>query len=330
MLLNSNASLFLLFYCHFFYYIYRVYSEVNSIFQTELNLLLRKHFSNQMAESDNLLKSARIGFIGFGNIVTPLVSGLLKVRYVRADQLMGSCMTETTAARIREKHGIKMTLDNSELVKECNIVFIAVKPHLVQPVLQAIPNWDASRHLVVSLAACVSLDTYSCLLSQHTHVIRLALNTGAGVLACSSAMAVTASVTQAESDLVQSLMNSVGTCLPVEEKHVDIVSSLSGCGMAYILLVAEALADGGQEAGLKKRIGLELAAQTLIATGKSILEYKDVHVSQLKDNVCSPGGITVKGLHSLEKNGVRNAFLDAVEIGVKTHTEYAHKFAVKK
>ena len=283
-----------------------------------------------MAESDNLLKSARIGFIGFGNIVVPLVSGLLKRNSVRADQLMGSCVTESTAARIREQHGIKMTLDNSELVKQCNIVFVAVKPHLVQPVLQAIHNWDASRHLVISLAACMSLDSYSCLLPQNTHVIRLALNTGSGVLACSSAIAVRANVTQAESDLVQSLMNSVGTCLPVEEKHVDIVSSLSGAGVAYMFLVAEALADGGLEAGLKKKIGLKFAAQTLIAAGKCILEYEDVHVSQMKDNVCSPGGITVRGLHSLEKNGVRNAFLDAVEIGVKTHTEFANKFAVKK
>ncbi|KAI6657712.1 Pyrroline-5-carboxylate reductase 3-like [Oopsacas minuta] len=284
-----------------------------------------------MAEQVSLLpKHTRIGFIGYGNIVVPLVSGWLRTKSVRPDQIMGSCLTESTAARIRDKHGIEMTLKTNDLVEACNIVFVAVKPHLVQSVVESIPNWNASRHLVVSLAACVTLSSYSYILPEGTRVIRLALNTGSGVLACASAMAVGVNVLPIESSLIQGLMNSVGTCLPVEEKHIDTVSSVCGCGIAYMFLVAEALADGGLEAGLKKDVVIKLAAQTLIAAGKNILEYQDTHVSKLKDNVCSPGGITIKGLHSLERNGVRNAFLDAVEIGVKTHAEYAHKFEVKK
>ena len=283
-----------------------------------------------MAESKLLADGIKIGFIGFGNIVVPLVSGWLRSESVRPDQITGSCLTEQTAQRIGDKFGIKMLLSNSELVEACDVVFVAVKPHLVEPVLRAIPNWSPSRHLVVSLSACITLASYQHILPEGTHVIRLALNTSSGVLACASAMAQSVNVTAEESSLVQGLMTSVGTCLPVDERHIDTVSSMCGCGVAYLLLVAEALADGGLEAGLKKGVGIKLAAQTLIGAGLSILESGDTHVSQLRDNVCSPGGITVRGLHSLERNGVRNGFLDAVEVGVTAHAEFAKKFAVKK
>ena len=283
-----------------------------------------------MAESNILPEATKIGFIGFGNIVVPLVSGWLRSKSVRPDQIIGSCLSEQTAERIRGKFGIKMLLSNSELVEACDVVFVAVKPHLVQPVLQAIQNWNPSRHLVVSLSACITIASYQCILPEGARVVRLALNTSSGVLACASAMALSANVTAEESSLVQGLMGSVGTCLSVEEKHIDTVSSMCGCGVAYLLLVAEALADGGLEAGLKKGVGIKLAAQTLIGAGLSILECGDTHVSQLRDNVCSPGGITIRGLHSLEKNGVRNAFLDAVELGVNTHAEFAKKFVVNK
>ena len=283
-----------------------------------------------MTESKLVPDRIKIGFIGFGNIVVPLVSGWLRSGSVCPNQIIGSCLTEQTAQRIRDKFEIKMLLSNSELVEACDVVFVAVKPHLVESVLQAIPNWNPCRHLVVSLSACISLASYQQILPQGIHVVRFALNTSSGVLACASAMAQSVNVTAEESDLLQGLMNSVGTCLLVEEKHIDTVSSMCGCGVAYLLLVAEALADGGLEAGLKKEVGIKLAAQTLIGAGLSILESGDKHVSQLRDNVCSPGGITIRGLHSLERNGVRNAFLDAVEVGVNTHAAFAQKFSVKK
>ena len=286
-----------------------------------------------MAEStpDSLLPGdSKIGFIGFGNIVVPLVTGWLSAKSVRPDQLMGSCLSEGTASRMRDKFGIKMTLNNSELVGSCKIVFVAVKPHLVRQVLGDVKNWDPSRQLVVSLAACITLSSFRSILPEGMHVIRFALNTSSGVSACASAMARGESVTQSEAELVQALMRSVGTCLPVEERHIDTVSSMCGCGVAYLLLVAEGLADGGLAAGLKKEVGMKLVAQTLIGAGKSILESEGTHAAQLRDNVCSPGGITIRGLQSLEKNGVRSAFFEAVELGVKVHAYLEEKFSQSK
>ena len=117
----------------------------------------------------------------------------------------------------------------------------------------------------------------------------------------------------------EALFASVGRVIIVSEKEIDAVTAVSGCGPAYMAIVLEALADGGVKMGLSRQVALELAAQTMIGTGRMILNGE--HPAVLKDRVCSPGGSTISGVHVLENGGLRGVLLSAVEAAAKRSGE---------
>jgi len=112
--------------------------------------------------------------------------------------------------------------------------------------------------------------------------------------------------------VLEQMLSAVGICVEVEEKLMDAVTGLSGSGPAYVYLAIEALSDGGVKMGLPREVATRLAAQTVLGAAKMVLETRK-HPSELKDEVTTPGGTTIEGLHALEKAGTRKAFIDAVE-----------------
>jgi pyrroline-5-carboxylate reductase len=98
----------------------------------------------------------------------------------------------------------------------------------------------------------------------------------------------------------------------VDEKLMDAVTALSGSGPAFVAVFLEALADGGVKMGLSRALALEMAAQTLLGTAR-LCQEQNLHPTLLKDQVASPGGTTIAGLHALEVGGFRGVVMDAIE-----------------
>ena len=117
-------------------------------------------------------------------------------------------------------------------------------------------------------------------------------------------------------------IKGVGIAYLLPESLIDPLTSVSGCGPAYAYLFIEALADGGVEMGLSRDMALKLAAQTLVGSGRMVLETGS-HPGVLKDNVCSPGGATIAGVRTLEEKGLRGTVIDAVIAGVTRMKEVA-------
>ena len=207
-----------------------------------------------------------------------------------------------------------MTERNSEVVAASDVVVIAVKPDQVVGLLGELSaDWNTGRHLVVSIAAGVTLARMEAAGPAGLRVIRVMPNTPALVGASASAFAVGSSATRVDAQTVQQFLGSVGIALEVKEKLLDAVTGVSGSGPAYGFLMIEALADGGVAAGLPRDIAQRLAAQTLLGAAKMVLETGQ-HPGALKDAVCSPGGTTIEAIHALEKGGVRAALIGAVRV----------------
>ena len=98
----------------------------------------------------------------------------------------------------------------------------------------------------------------------------------------------------------------------VEETQMDAVTGLSGSGPAYVYTIIEALSDGGVRVGLPRDVALKLAAQTVMGAARMVLESGQ-HPAVLRDQVTSPGGTTIAGLHALEAKGLRDALMSAVQ-----------------
>ena len=123
--------------------------------------------------------------------------------------------------------------------------------------------------------------------------------------------AVNSKVTPEQIDIFVRDMSAAGILDRLNENLIDAASALSGCGPAFVCMFIEALADGGVMTGLTRQQAQSFAVDTLIGTAE-LIKQSGKHPGQLKDEVCSPGGSTIAGVVSLEKNGLRNAAVQCV------------------
>lgn len=244
-------------------------------------------------------------------MATALARGFARAGLVKADQMIGSDLAEPARAAFGKEIGAVTTAYNPDVLKFAQVLVLAVKPDQVPGVLKEIRNRFTEKHLLVSIAAGVTLSRLEEELEPGARVIRVMPNTPALVGSSASAYAVGRSATAEDALLVQKLFSAVGVALQVKESLLDAVTGLSGSGPAYAYLLIEALSDGGVAAGLPRDVATRLAAQTLAGAAKMVLETGQ-HPGSLKDMVTSPGGTTIEGLHELEKAGVRGAMMNAV------------------
>lgn len=252
-----------------------------------------------------------VGFLGAGKMATALARGFLRAGLVATENLRASDVSAAARAAFTEQTGGRAVADNAALSAQARVLVVAVKPAQVPAVLAQIAPQLTPEHLVVSIAAGVTLARLEAALPPGTHVVRVMPNTPALVGAGATAFARGRAATQADADLVQQFFAAVGLAFEVPEALLDAVTGLSGSGPAYAFLVIEALSDGGVAAGLPRELATRLAAQTLLGAARLVLETGQ-HPAALKDMVTSPGGTTIEGLHELEKAGVRGALINAV------------------
>lgn len=253
----------------------------------------------------------RIGFLGAGKMASALAAGLVKASVSTSASLIASDIYEETRAGFAKSVGCKVTASNAEVVDASDILILAVKPDQVVGVLSEISSRVTERHLIISIAAGVTLNKLAAPLSDTARLIRVMPNTPALVGASASAFALGKAAKQDDAALAQRIFSAVGVAFQVKESLLDAVTGLSGSGPAYAYLMIEALSDGGVAAGLPRDVATKLAAQTLLGAAKMVLETGQ-HPGALKDMVTSPGGTTIEGLHELEKANLRGALMSAV------------------
>uniref|UniRef100_A0A8C4N4D3 Pyrroline-5-carboxylate reductase 3 n=1 Tax=Eptatretus burgeri TaxID=7764 RepID=A0A8C4N4D3_EPTBU len=211
-----------------------------------------------------------------------------------------------------EVAGAHVTKRNIDVVERCKVVFIATKPAVVQSVLQEISQHVTADHLIVSVAAGIKISSLEKDLLHQPRVIRMMPNTACSVQKGATVFSLGMWCKQGDALLLQKLLTPCGFVAEVPESCIDVHTGMSGSGVAYGLVFAEALADGAVKMGMTRDLANKIAAQTLIGAGMMLLESGQ-HVGLLKDNVVSPGGTTSHGLHQLEKGCFRATVINAVE-----------------
>lgn len=256
-------------------------------------------------------ESMTIGFIGAGRMAQAMSRGFISKGVVKPHKIMASDTVPQMLDCIKEQ-GVRISRSNLEIVENSDLIIIAVKPHVVSPILQEVSSKVTREKLFLSIAAGVTLETLEKNLPSQTRVIRAMPNTPALVQMGATVIAPGSSVLQGDRELIQGLFRTIGICEVGTEEQLDAVTGLSGSGPAYGFLAIESLADGGVKMGLPRDLAQKLAAQTLLGAAKMVLE-SGKHPGQLKDEVCSPGGTTIAAIHKLEETGFRSSLITAVE-----------------
>lgn len=253
----------------------------------------------------------KIGVIGAGKIGSAIARGILRARLAAKENVMASDVSDALRQAIAKDLDIKVTADNGELCNFADIVILAVKPQIVDPVAREIAKKLGKAKLLISVAAGVPLGRIETHLEPGARVVRVMPNIPCVVGAGAAGYAGGAHATAADLEKAGVIFNSFGVGMLVEEKYLDAVTGLSGSGPAYVFLFMEALADGGVQVGLSREVALKLAMQTVYGAARMALE-SNKHLSELKDEVTSPGGTTIAGLYAMEQNGFRGTVMDAV------------------
>lgn len=263
----------------------------------------------------------RWGFIGAGKMASALIRGMIRNGQPPASISASDTLAASRAALVSET-GVHSFGTNAEVVERSEVIVLAVKPQVMAAVMAELRPHLTDRHLVVSIAAGVSLATLADGLGADRRIVRVMPNTPAIVGEGASGYCLGPRTIPGDERTVQDCLEAVGRAFCVPEALLDAVTGLSGSGPAYVCLMIEALSDGGVRAGLPRDLATTLAAQTLLGTAKLVLET-GMHPGFLKDQVTSPAGTTIAGLHALERGGLRAALIDAVQAATGRSAELA-------
>ena len=196
-------------------------------------------------------------------------------------------------------------------LKDAGLIILAVKPQVVDAAITAeLAAAMPPQATVLSIMGSVDLAKLHQVVPGHA-VIRVMPNTPLAVGAGMTAIAPDSKVSSEMIDAAKTIFGSCGEVEVVAESAIEAITAVSGCGPGYVFMLIDALADAGVNAGLPRALAIKLAAQTFAGSGKMVLETA-LHPAQLRDQVTSPGGTTIAGIHALENRGVRAAMYDAV------------------
>jgi pyrroline-5-carboxylate reductase len=271
-----------------------------------------------MAETGSgRLKGVKLGFIGAGAMGGAIIQGLLA-----GGRVVGKNLVYYDPDRTRQTQMDQLGVQAAPVpaaVMQAQVVLLAVKPQVMDQVLGGIRGAARPGHLIISIAAGLTLKALETALPQ-SRVIRVMPNTPTLVGAGMAALAPGSRATLEDLALALEIFEALGRAVVVEERLMDAVTGLSGSGPAYVAVFLEALTDGGVKMGLPRPLALLLASQTVIGAARLCLE-KEIPPGMLKDLVTSPGGTTIAGLHVLEEGGFRGLVMSAVEAAARRARE---------
>ena len=265
-----------------------------------------------------------IGFIGAGNMASAIIGGILKSNLISNKNIIASALSDSTLERVSNNWKINTTKDSKEVVRNSDIIFVAVKPNVYDSVLEEVKELITRDKIIVTIAAGKTIESVENVIGCDKKIVRTMPNTPALVNEGMTALCPNENINEEELKEIIEIFNSFGKCEIVKEYLIDAVIGVSGSSPAYVFMFIEALADGAVKAGMPRTQAYKFAAQSVMGSAKMVLE-SEKHPGELKDMVCSPGGTTIDAVAVLEEENMRSSIIKAVSAAVNKSKEMSSK-----
>lgn len=240
--------------------------------------------------------------------------GMAKGTIVDAKDIVVADPSQANLDRLKQQvPGMDTTASNAEAVKDADIVILAVKPWLVEIVLKDLPLKE--QQILVSIAAGVSTEKLADYTNNGMTIFRLIPNTAISQMA-SMTFVTSNNATKEQQQQILDIFNEMGLAMPIQEKDMGAATALASCGIAYALKYIHAGMQAGIEMGIYPKDAMTMVAQSMKGAAELILN-NDTHPATEIDKVCTPGGITIKGINELEHNGFSSAIIKAMKASNK-------------
>ncbi len=257
------------------------------------------------------LRHEKLAFVGCGMMGEAMVKGLLSRKLVRPQQIVASHPRPERREELERNYGIRTAAANAEAVDGATVVTLAVKPQVLDEVLEGLEGHLNPETLLVSIVAGASTAHLMEVLST-PGVVRVMPNTPAQIGHGMSVWYPTPPVDAAGREKVRTILSALGEDeLVHHEEEIDMATALSGTGPAYVFLFMESLIEAGVHLGFSRRVAARLVHQTMLGAVEFAMEAPE-HVARLRNQVTSPGGTTAEALYQLERGRLRTVLSDAV------------------
>jgi pyrroline-5-carboxylate reductase len=267
-----------------------------------------------------MLGMKTLGFLGSGNMATALIRGILNARLAAPGQIRISDIDAGKIEKLVAGHGVVACANNLDLVRQCDIVVLAVKPQIMNPVLAEIAPSVRGDQCFISIAAGVTLSRLENALGPRARVIRVMPNTPALIGAGAAAIARGRAATDDNVALAKRIFEAVGVAIILDEKHLDAVTAVSGSGPAYLFFFVEALLAAAERVGLDREVGQALVKQTVLGAARMVIEAGQPP-DKLREAVTSPGGTTAAALAVLREGGFADLVARAIQAAAARSAE---------
>lgn len=257
----------------------------------------------------------KIGFIGMGNMAKAIASGFISSKKIQKENIFAFAPNQEKLKKNASELGFVPCESILSLADSCDVFIMACKPYQIEGVLSEIKEKLFGK-VLVSVAAGWSYEKFHEILGNDVRIQCIMPNTpamiGEGVMLFEKENSLNAG----ELKEIKDLFSSLGIIEELPASLMGIGGAISGCGPAFMDLIIEAYADAAVKYGISRQTAYKIVSQTMLGSAKLQLET-GTHPGALKDAVCSPGGTTIRGVDSLEKNGLRGICISSIDAIMK-------------
>ena len=255
----------------------------------------------------------KFGFIGAGNMVSAIVHGMTSSDVFKEMSLFCVSKHGESAKALAEATQTQYVEEAKTLIETCDVVVLGVKPHVVEEVLAPLFDLiETHRPLIISLAAGKTLADLEGVLPKETKLVRVMPNINAKVNASTTGICQNEFVSEQEFAVAIEMFSTIGGVMSVEEAQFPIFTTLAGSSVAFAYLYMDTLARAAVKAGMPKQEALSIIAAATLGSALNVIQSED-SPWDLIDQVCSPQGMTIEGIASLQRHGFESTLTQAFD-----------------
>lgn len=265
----------------------------------------------------------KYGFIGLGNMASAIIRGMAGSGKFPAGSILGFNRSLSKTTALSKEVGLVAMDDIPALVQASDVIVLAVKPQMMGDVLPFAAPYVTTDKLVITIAAGKPTEYYELAFGEGVPVVRVMPNIAARVLESASGICGGKYAADVHLTIAREMFSTVGAVYDVPEHLFAVFSALGGASGAFIHLYIDALSSAGVKHGLTRPVAQQLACQAVLGAAKLAMT-SELHPIALMDQVCSPGGTTIEGVHTLKRLGFESAVQQAVDAVVEKDLRLAN------
>ncbi|EHL99526.1 pyrroline-5-carboxylate reductase [Lentilactobacillus parafarraginis F0439] len=261
----------------------------------------------------------KIGFIGVGAMAQAIIQGLLRAKFVPAENILVHSAHKENYENYAAQYGLTAKATNQALAADSDLVVLAVVPAVAGDVLGEVRDQLTTEKTLISIVSGVSLSRLEELTDYNLAILRSLPNINSEFGQGMTAVAANENLTGDKKKTALALFAATGEVSELPEDQFAIFSAISGSAVAYVDFFIDALSRAGVKYGFSKETATKVAAQTTLGSAQSLLASGQTP-AELIDKVCSPGGDTIAGILAMEQAGFLNSVVKGIDATIDKST----------